>query len=215
MERTAPDASFVLDVALRARRIRHGYSITIDPTGELMKGDRLQFSVLTSQPGYLYIAFCEHRHGPGYRRPGDPDLSVYPKDHGIVMAANVPTIAPDPRAEIVLDDSPGPETLYLILSQSELSQADPVLADAITVPPAGKQTQRCGAQLYRALAGPSRPGTGGAGGAPTTPETSAPQVGTLQRGVEIVSTDGTQIGIDADGRGIVVKRFDLKHVPAK
>jgi hypothetical protein len=227
---SAPDAPFVLDITLRARRIRHGYSIALDPTGELMKDDRLQFSVLTSQPGYLYIAFCAHRHDPRFQHLGDLGLSVFPKDHGIVMAANVPTIAPDPRAEIVLDDSPGPETLYLILSRSELSQADPALAEAISITQAGKQTPRCGAQLYRALARPNSPGTGRPGGMLPTPDTSkpppvgmvappvgmvAPKVGIVARGVEIVFNGGAQIGIDADDSGIVVKRFDLKRVAAK
>lgn len=36
----------------------------------------------------------------------------------------------------------------------------------------------------------------------------------VERGVAIVFNDGTQTGIDPDAGGIVVKRFDRKHVAA-
>lgn len=221
---SAPHVPFVVDVGLRARRIRHGHSIVLDPNGALMKDDRLQFSVQTSQPGYLYIAFCSHRNDPKYQHLGELGLSVFPKDHGIVMTAYVPTIAPDPKAEIVLDDSPESETLYLILSRSELSQADPALADALSDSQAIEQTARCGDKLRHALSRPSSPAPRGVAATvqptpeipkpPTVGRVEPPKVGRVERGVEIVFNDGAQTGIDADANGVVVKRFDLKHVPA-
>src|SRR5262249_39737425 len=94
--------------------------------------------------------------------------------------------------------------------------------------PAG-QTASCGVKLRRALAGlaalagasaaatprrAARKPVRGAAARAADAGSSPPEVGMVERGVEIVFNDGAQTGIDPDADGIVVKRFDLKHVAA-
>src|SRR5262249_25706664 len=137
---------------------------------------------------------------------------------------------------IRLDDKPGRETLYLIASRAELSYADSGLADVIAAARQGRETVDCGAPLRSAVAGPStspqprRNGSRGArGSADSTPPTGAgharppvrpapPQpdrpVVEIERGGEIAFHEGTQPGVGADLDGIVILRYELKHVPA-
>jgi len=223
------DAPFVLETKLRARRIQHGQSITLDEmrSGDVvLDGDRLQLSVQTSKDGYLYLAFCSQQaRDPRYR-----GLSVYPdKGSGIPMVANRPTLAPARDAEIVLDRQPGEEALYLILSRNELSRADAGLADVLAAARRGRETTDCGAPFQAAVAGSrtgntrSRGWNGGqrearaalstshssAGHAPN-PDLGKPVV-KIERG-GYVEFGGVQSGVEADPDGIVVLRYELKHM---
>ena len=124
-----------------------------------MDGDRLQLSVQTSKDGYLYLAFCsQHAKDPRYQ-----GLSVFPRQGGIPMVANQPTLAPDKNAEIVLDSNPGQETLYLILSRNELSHADNSLADVLATAREGRATSDCGTPFQAAIGGTRRANTRGRG----------------------------------------------------
>jgi hypothetical protein len=226
------DAPFVLETRLRARRTQHGQPITL---GEIRSGDivqdddRLQVSVRTSKDGYLYLAFCSQQaRDPRYR-----GLIVFPdKGGGIPMVANQPTLAPvrdGEIGEIVLDDQPGQEALYLILSRKELSRADTGLADVLAAARRGRETTDCGAPFQAAIAGSRKGDTelrgwnggqrearaalpvpdSGAGYAPN-PNLGKPVV-QIQRG-GYVEFGGVSSGVEADPDGIVVLRYELKHM---
>jgi hypothetical protein len=226
------DAPFVLETRLRARRKQHGQPITLGEirSGDIVQdGDRLQVSVRTSKDGYLYLAFCSQQaRDPRYR-----GLIVFPdKGGGIPMVANQPTLAPvrDGKiGEIVLDDQPGQEALYLILSRKELSRADTGLADVLAAARRGRETTDCGAPFQVAIAGSRKGDTelrgwnggqrearaalpvpvSGAGYAPN-PNLSKPVV-KIQRG-GYVEFGGVSSGVEADPDGIVVLRYELKHM---
>ena len=222
------DAPFVLETRLRARRTQHGQPITLGEirSGDIvMDGDRLQLSVRTSKDGYLYIAFCSQQAtDPRYR-----GLSVFPDQGGIRMVANQLTLAPARDAEIVLDNQPGQEALYLILSRKELSRADINLADVLAAARRGRETTDCGAPFQAAIAGSRKGDTAhrdwnggqhearaalpvpdsGAGNA-SNPNLGKPVV-QIQRG-GYVEFGGVSSGVEADPDGIVILRYELKHV---
>jgi hypothetical protein len=220
------DAPFVLETRLRVRRTQYGQPITLDEirSGDVvLDGDRLQLSVRTSKDGYLYLAFCSQQaRDPRYR-----GLSVFPdKGGGISMVANQPTLAParDGKiGEIVLDNQPGQEALYLILSRNELSRADAGLAEVLAAARRGREATDCGAPFQAAVAGSRKRTTGRRGwnGGPrearAAPPVPNPDLGKpvveIQRG-GYVEFGGAQSGVEADPDGIVVLRYELRHIPA-
>ena len=224
-------APFVLETRLRARRTQHGQPITLDEmrSGDIvLDGDRLLLSVRTSKDGYLYLAFCSQQaRDPRYR-----GLSVFPDEGGIRMIANQLTLAPASNREIELDNQPGQEALYLILSRNELSRADAGLSDVLAAARQGRETAECGAPFQAAVAGSRKGNTGrrgwngggqrearaappalhrGEGHAPS-PDLGKPVV-EVQRG-GYVEIGGVQSGVEADPDGIVVLRYELKHISA-
>lgn len=226
------DAPFVLETRLRARRTQHGHSITLDEirSGDIvLDDDRLQVSVRTSKDGYLYVAFCSQQA----KDPRYHGLSVFPDKGGIPMIANQPTLAParDGKiGEIVLDNQPGQESLYLILSRNELSRADAGLADVLAAARQGREATDCGAPFQAAVAGSHKENTerrgwnggqrearaalasqSGPGHTPS-PDLGKPVV-EIQRG-GYVEFGSVQSGVEADPDGIVVLRYELKHISA-
>jgi hypothetical protein len=196
----------------------------------VLDGDRLQLSVRTSKDGYLYLAFCS----PQARDPRYRGLSVFPdKGGGIPMVANQPTLAPirDGKGGIVLDNQPGQETLYLILSRNELSRADAGLADVLAAARRGREATDCGAPFQAAVAGSHNGNTGQRGWHGGPREASAvpsalrggkahvpdPDLGKpvveIQRGGYVELGDA-QSGVEAGPDGIVVLRYELTHVSA-
>jgi hypothetical protein len=198
---------FVLETRLHARRTQpNGQSITLDEirSGDIvLDGDRLRVSVRTSKDGYLYLAFCSQQaRDPRYR-----GLIVFPDEGSeIPVAANQSTLAPT-NAAIVLDDQPGPEALYLILSRDKLSRADAGLADVLAAARRGRED--CGAPFQAAVAG-SRKGNGRPRQASAAPAAPNPGLGKpvveIQRGMRMVFGS-----FAADPDGIVVLRYDLEH----
>lgn len=225
------DGPFVVETRLRARRTQHGQLITLDEirSGDIvLDGDRLQVSVRTSRDAYLYLAFCsQHARDPQYRR-----LSVFPDQGGIRVIANQPTLAParDGKiGEIVLDNQPGQEALYLILSRNELSRADAGLADVLAAARRGRETTECGAPFEAAVArsrkGDTRRRGSNEGQRKARPALLVPHSGAeyapdpdpdkpvvqIQRGA-YVEFGGVQSGVEADPDGIAILRYELKHI---
>jgi hypothetical protein len=216
------NAPFVLETRLRARRTQHGQPITLDEirSGDIvLDDDRLQVSVRTSKDGYLYLAFCSQQA----KDPRYHGLSVFPDTGGIPMIANQPTLAPAQDGkigEIVLDNQPGREALYLILSRNELSRADAGLADVLAAARRGRETTDCSAPFQAATGGSPKGNTGRRGwdggqrearAAPApNPDFGKPVV-EIQRG-GYVEFGGAQSGVEADLDGIVVLRYELKHI---
>lgn len=231
----APDTSFVIEARLRARRIQNGRSITFDDVhsgDSVIDGDRLQLSVRASKDAYLYLAFCsQHVKDPRYH-----GLTVFPENGGIRMVADKTVMVPARTAEIILDDKPGKETLYLILSRAELAYTDSGLADVIAAARQGRETADCEGPLRGATAGlynsnkPRRSWSRGrrgsvdskplpAAGRAKPPARSANTgadrpVVEIERGGDIISKEEAQSGVEPDLDGIVILRYELQHDPA-
>jgi len=227
------DTLFVLATRLRARRIQHGQSITVDEirSGDIvLDGDRLQLAVRTSKDGYLYLAFCSQQaKDPRYR-----GLSVFPDRGGIRVVANESTLAPardGKLGEIVLDNQPGQETLYVILSRNELTRADAGLGEVLAAARSGREATDCGAPFQAAVTGShtGNPGQRGWHGGPHEASAAPPALNRgeghvpdpdlgkpvveIQRGAYMEFGD-TQSGVEADPDGIVVLRYELQHISA-
>jgi hypothetical protein len=221
---------FVLESTLRARRIRNGRPTMFLELGNgatVVDGDRLQVSIRTSQDAYLYLAFCSQNA----RDPQYPGLKVFPEQGAIRAKAYEATIVPDRAAEIVLDNKPGQEALYLLLSRTELSSADAGLAQVLAAARQGNQSADCGAVIAgsRKEGKPSavwsgklrsregrRASTAAAAGAPRPAHAAAEPdpIVEIQRGGDIVWNNGLSMGLDADPDGIVILRYALTHVAA-
>ncbi len=120
----------VLEVNLRARRELDGQDLLLDRLqngATLRDGDRLQLLVTTADDAHVYVAFCSTNDASGQLG----ELSLFPPRGSIRAKAGQVTFVPGPQKEIVLDDTPGEEVLYLIVSRVELSLADASLASAI------------------------------------------------------------------------------------
>lgn len=205
---------FVLESTLRARRLQHGQAdmhIELDNDATVIDGDRLQVSIRTSQDAYLYIAFCsQHASDPRY-----PGLTVFPDKGALRVKAYETTVAPDRAAEIAIDDQPGQEALYLILSRVELSRAESGLAQVIAAARQGNESTDC-TPLRGAPRRSPRASSGSQSGGPrpSNVRVEADPVIEIQRGGDIVWSNGAPPAIDGDPRGAVVLRFGLHHVSA-
>jgi hypothetical protein len=225
---------FVLDSVLRARRLHSGrpaISLELGNDATVIDGDRLQVSVRTSQDAYLYLAFCsQHAKDPRYS-----GLTVFPEEGALRVRAYETKIAPDKAAEIVLDDKPGQEALYLIVSRIELSRSDAELTQVIASARQGSQSADCATSLRAPVAGPPgerkakrvwsgssqprarRPAPPGAPSVARKRTSARPEddpVVEIQRGGDIVWNNGTWMGVEADPEGIVILRYGLTHVAA-
>src|SRR5690349_8781510 len=146
---------FVVDAHLRARRTMDGRTISLGEvhTGDtLVTKDHVRVSIRASHAAHLYLAYCSQ----GDRDPRYRGLTVFPEHGSIDVVANELTIAPSRKRAIILDDKPGKETLYVVVSRSELSSSDAQLAKALDVARLGAQGE-CGAKFQTAIAGPAKP----------------------------------------------------------
>lgn len=228
----AAPLGFVLESVLRARRIRRGQPtlhFELRNGDTVLSGDRLQVSIRTSRDAHLHVAFCSQQ-GKDPRYPG---LKVFPDSGAIRARAHQTTIAPDPAAEIVLDDKPGQESLYLILSRSELSSSDSELAQVIATARQGNQSVDCGPSFRDKVSGPRKDSSGAGARSGKSSRARRPAASTtgarrsqrtelseedpiveIQRGGDVVWNNGVPMGVDADPDGIVILRYGLTHVAA-
>jgi hypothetical protein len=102
-------------------------------------GDRVRVTVTTSEDAYLYLAFCSHHK-----------LTIYPSQRGVPTRAGSLACIPGCSRELIFDKAPGPEVLYLIVSQVKLSMADP--KPARTIGNAGHDHVECDTALDAKLA---------------------------------------------------------------
>lgn len=124
------------DHALELRDAKTAVFHALRDGDTVMTGDRIRASVTTSTGAHLYLAFCAEQH-----------LQVYPSQRGVRTRAGDLVRVPEGDGELVLDSHPGSEVLYLILSQDELSVADPDLAALLAAGGDGSQPVACGASL--------------------------------------------------------------------
>jgi hypothetical protein len=132
------------DHTLQVRRSKSGVPHELHDGDAVWGGERLHASILTSEDAYLYLAFCTKQ-----------GLSVYPSPGGIRTRAGESLLVPQAGEELVFDGDPGPEVLYVILSRTELSHADPHLAQALAAKRPGNAPVDCGPSLNAQLAKPS------------------------------------------------------------
>lgn len=169
------------DHVLQVRRSVTAAPRELRDADTVMAGDRIRASLVTSADAYVYLVFC-----------GGQQLQTYPSRRGVRVKAGDVVLVPEGGAELVLDDQPGSEVLYLILSRNELSLADPSLASLIEPTGDGTRAVDCGSSLDMRL----MKSTGGA-----TP-------GSVLRGERIrASSSGAAVAADADGIAIVRYRF--------
>ena len=129
--------------ALQVRRSKDSLPHEFHDGETLVTGDRMRVSIRTSEAAYLYLAFCAHH-----------ELAVYPSQSGIRTQARELLVAPPVGAELVLDVDPGPEVLYVILSRTQLSIADPGLAAALAAKRPSNMPVDCGTSLDAEVAQP-------------------------------------------------------------
>jgi hypothetical protein len=134
------------DHSLQVRRSVTGVPHELHDGDQVMAGDRIRVSVQTSVDAYLYLAFCSHH-----------ELTLYPPQGALRTQAGVLMVAPPGDKELVIDDDPGREVLYVIVSAQELSVADPTLAGALMSTSPGSMHQDCGRSLDDILRPPTRP----------------------------------------------------------
>jgi hypothetical protein len=146
-------------------------------------GNRIRASVVTSADAYVYLVFC-----------GGQQFQMYPTQRGVRVKAGDVVLVPEGSGELVLDNQPGSEVLYLILSRSELSLADPALASMIANGGANR-TVDCGSNLDLRLMKP----TG----------VTAPS--NVLRGERIPSGSARAV-VAADRDGIAIVRYRFVHV---
>lgn len=209
-----------LQVALQVRGSRAG---ELRDGGIVHSGDRIQLTIQTKEDSHTYLAYCSTSGG----------LAWFPAQGSILARANTPIIAPAERASIVMDDNPGPESLYVVISQRQLSMADQELSNLIETSRAGGVTKDCerpfGDPRRRTPMRPSAPARKKA--ARTAPPTvgarasdagaqdtnaaeadlPAPDVG-LVRGGYIAWDDLQQVTARVDPSGIAILRYTFHHV---
>jgi hypothetical protein len=109
-----------LEIGLQVRRGKSGLPHPLHDGGAVMTGDRIRVHVQSSRDAYIYLAFC-----------ADHSLTAYPSPRGIRTRAGEVMQIPQGDAELVVDDEPGREVLYVIASEVELSIVDPQLQQAL------------------------------------------------------------------------------------
>lgn len=130
--------------SLLVRRSKNGVPHELQDGATVTTGDRIRVSIQTSEDAYLYLAFCAHK-----------ELAVYPSPSGIRTRAGELMAVPPVGAELVFDGDPGPEVLYVILSRTEISIADPKLAQALAAQRPKNIPVDCATSLDGELAKPS------------------------------------------------------------
>jgi len=109
-------------------------------------GDEIRASVVTSADAEIYVAFCT-RH----------QLAMFPAQHGVHATPGQERAVPADGDQLFVDDQPGIEVLYLIVSRRELSLADPALAAEIAKIGADPAAD-CSERLDQAIAPHPQPG---------------------------------------------------------
>jgi hypothetical protein len=189
-------APFTVETRLYVRHPRDRASSEVRRGGALIDGDLLQLDVLTSADAHLYLAICAQHN----KDPGRCGLIFYPSRGSIRTIAHHPVRAPSGSDEIVLDDDPGVEILYVILSRKEL-RSDAELARAI-------DETRANRALGSASGSAPAPASESAQGvAPGQPDVAIERGGAAASGR---ARPATTSDLDA----IVVLRCDLDHVRA-
>lgn len=213
-----------LRVALRINGVGRGAF----RDGELVRsGDHLQLTLQTREASHVYLAYCTK----------DRELAWFPPRGSIATRPDEAVIAPAPNAAIVLDDNLGAEVLYVVVSGSELSLADPALGKAVERARSGRSAADCGQTFGdRRGEGPSkgtrrRPkaaprelpaaprdrakaaeASGASAYSPAEEPEREPRPVGLVRGGSLRWDDLEQVTATVDASGIAILRYGFEHV---
>lgn len=163
---SAPDDETTRGIHVEQGRLGFDHKLEVRPSKAAMAhelhdgdtvttGDRIRATTVTSEDAYLYVAFCA-RH----------ELAIYPSQHGVRTTAGSSKLVLEGNGELVVDGEPGAEMLYLIVSRTELSLADPRLSAKLAAASQDGKVVDCGANLDTELA---RPAHQDGSASPTTP----------------------------------------------
>jgi hypothetical protein len=130
------------DHSLQVRRSLTGVPRELRDGDTVIAGDRIRVVVQTSVDAYLYLAFCSQR-----------GLTLYPSQGGVRTQAGVLASVPL-NTDLVVDDEPGTEVLYVVASTVDISLADPRLAAALATKRPSNAAQDCGPTLDASLRSP-------------------------------------------------------------
>lgn len=153
----APAERLGFDHSLQLRESRTAVPHELRDGDTVKHGDRIQVHVQTSVDAYLYLAYCSKQ-----------GLTLYPRRGGVRAPAGVVTAIPTENDELVVDDEPGTEVLYVVASVANLGVDDLRLAAALTAKQPAGVTQDCGPALD-ALPAPPLTATPAARPAPRQP----------------------------------------------
>jgi hypothetical protein len=184
------------------RELRDGDTVTT--------GDAIRASITTSTDAYLYLAFC-----------ADQRVQVYPSQRGVRTRAGERVFVPEGGGELDLDSHPGSEVLYLIVSQDELSVADPGLAALLVASGDGTRPVACDASLDEKLVTSAvSPPSNVLRGESVPRKSGQPAPGVAGNPGDVVwyAIDGASrpgTVVEADASGIAVVRYRFLHVPSE
>jgi hypothetical protein len=123
-------------------------NVTLQEVGSSSRGSREtggihihSTPIRTSDDAHLHLALCAHQ-----------ELMVYSSQSGIRPRAGGLMVVPQAGAELVVDDDPGSRVLYVIVSRTTISVADPKLAEALAAKNPGSTPTDCGTSLDGKLA---------------------------------------------------------------
>lgn len=199
------------DHAVQVRRSETAVPHELRDGDTVISGDRIRASVRTSTGAALYLAFCAGQH-----------LQIYPSQQGVRTRAGDLMVIPEGGGELVVDDHPGSEVLYLILSRNELSLADPQLAGLVAAAGDTATTVDCGASLDRRLmksaGSPAHVLRGETiprkhGKSPQAPDLRADPGDRIWYATDGAGDPGSVVAADSDGIAIV--RYRFTHVAPK
>ena len=217
-------APLTLQIGLRVRGSRDG---VLRDGDTVVIGDRIQVFAQTTQDAHLYLAYCT----------ANWKLAVFPDSGSIFAAAGATTVAPGRQATLVLDDHLGSEVLYVIVSRTVLSSADPRLAAAIKASQPGERAAACGPRfravvaskdanttmrparsgdgaLVRRSAAPRRKARGGVLRDVTSADDDERPLVTIERGMYVNQNGVADVTTHADANGIAILSYRFRHVAA-
>jgi hypothetical protein len=192
----------------------------LDDGDKVTSGELLRVSVRSSADAQLYLAFCAH-----------DELTVYPPHGAIPLRAGRETVVPDGTGAIVVDQVPGQEVIYVIVSRTSLADVDRGVARALTAPRRDRPVH-CDASLDAELiapGGPARRGNvlrgtayhrqppGGAGGS-ADPGDAATEAAARSRAAPPPDPDFERSAgdrgliVSAGPDGVAIVRYRLRHV---
>lgn len=107
--------------------VKGSYAGAVGGAKVLKAGDEIVLGVRASRDAFVSVAYCDGRGG----------LSLFPDKGALVAHAGTDLRVPTGDASFTLDETVGPEAIYVVVSTKPLDRADPALASALSRAAAG------------------------------------------------------------------------------
>jgi hypothetical protein len=198
-----PSTMAVRDMELTLSiRVQAQIGATIRPLRDgdsLQTGDRLEFHIAVDRPGYAYVL--------QYLPDGSANV-LYPERDDALLRGGYEVRIPEPGSWFEVTDPPGVERIYFVASIRPLGEADKRVAEAIRLIRSA-ESQPAEAKL----AGQRLSGSSASSAAPPP---LAFGLETRGRLIKVrPGNDVTSTSIRADGNGVAIYRFSIRHVPSR